>query len=119
MISLWPATIASLNDSLAVLYEMLGSLKAAKSVDLAEVIEQLKTAAESSRNLRDLVLSEMPEASWQNQEELDALLEEIQESAETRALEQQRYRLWLWRLSWNAGVSCTMGIASISTESAS
>jgi hypothetical protein len=93
MISLWPSTITSLNDSLALLCESVDKLKAAKPVDIAEVSEQLKAAAESARNLRALVLSELPEASWQGREELDVLLEKIQKRVEARALEQLRSRL--------------------------
>jgi len=90
---LWPSTIAALNESLDVLHGSVGKLKAAKPVDLAAAIEQLKTAGESSRNLRALVLEEMPEASWQNRTELDTLLEEIAQRVEARNLEQQRSRL--------------------------
>lgn len=93
MSSLWPSTISSLNDSLAVLYGSVGKLQAAKSVDIGEVIEQVKTAAESSRNLRALVLSELPEAAWQSRPELDALLEEIAKRVEARNIQQQRSRL--------------------------
>lgn len=93
MISLWPSTINSLNDSLATLHGSLGKIKAAKSVDLSEVIEQLKAAAESSRNLRALVLAELPEASWQNRDELDAIVEEISKRIEARNLEQRRFKL--------------------------
>jgi hypothetical protein len=93
MISLWPSTINSLNDSLAALHGSLGKIKAAKSVDIAEVIDQLKSAAESSRNLRALVLAELPEASWQNRDELDAIVEEISKRIEARNLEQKRFRL--------------------------
>ncbi|HLI02944.1 MAG TPA: hypothetical protein VKU93_01630 [Terracidiphilus sp.] len=90
---MWPSTISSLNDSLAVLYGSVGQLKAAKAVDLAELMEQLKTAAESSRNLRALVLTEMPDASWHSREELDAILVEIERRIEARKIEQQRNRL--------------------------
>lgn len=93
MISLWPSTINSLNDSLTALHGSLGKIKAAKSVDITEVIDQLKNAAESSRNLRALVLAELPEASWQNREELDAIVEEISKRIEARNLEQKRFRL--------------------------
>ncbi len=93
MVSLWPSTINSLNESLAALNGSLGKLKAAKQVDVAEVIEQLKTAVECSRNLRALVLGEMPEASWQNREQLDAIVEEISKLIEARNLEQRRFRL--------------------------
>lgn len=93
MSSLWPSTISSLNDSLAVLYGSVGKLQAAKSVDISEVIEQVKTAAESSRNLRALVLSELPEAAWQSRAELDALLDEIAKRVEARNIQQQRSRL--------------------------
>jgi len=93
MISLWPSTISSLNDSLALLSESVEKLKAAKSVDIAEVTEQLRMAAESARNLRALVLSELPEAAWQSRHELDALLEKIEKRVEARQLEQLRSRL--------------------------
>ncbi len=93
MSSLWHSTRASLDDSLALLSESLERLEAAKSIDIAETIEQLKIAAESARNLRSLVSSEMPEASWQTREELEALIEEIRKKVEERALEQLRSRL--------------------------
>ena len=60
MNSLWPQTRESLDDSLALLSETLGKLKAAKAVDIADVIQQFEMAAESARNLRSLVLSELP-----------------------------------------------------------
>jgi hypothetical protein len=93
MILLWPSTIASLDDSVVVLFESVERLKAARAVGIAEVIEQLKTADESARNLRALVSTELPEASWQNREELNILLEEIQKRIEARKLEQLRGRL--------------------------
>ncbi|HTV66709.1 MAG TPA: hypothetical protein VMD98_13960 [Bryocella sp.] len=93
MISLWPSTINSLNDSLAALHSSLTKIKAARTVDVTEVVEQLKNAAESSRNLRALVLAELPEASWQNRDELDAIIEEISKRIEARNLEQKRQRL--------------------------
>jgi len=93
MNSLWPSTIASLDDSLTVLSESLEKLKAARSVNITEVIEQLKTAAESARNLRALVSAELPEAKWQNREELDDLMAEIQKRVEARNIEQLRTRL--------------------------
>jgi len=93
MTSLWHSTRASLDDSLALLCESAEKLKAAKSVDTSEVIEQLTTASESARNLRSLISSEMPEAAWQNRKELDALLQQIQKNLESRALQQLRSRL--------------------------
>jgi len=93
MIALCPSALVSLDDSVALFCESLGKLKAAESVDIAEVIEQLKATAESARNLRAFVSSELPEASWQNREELEELLERIQKLAEARALEQLRSRL--------------------------
>jgi len=67
--------VASLDNSLAQAYESLRQLEAAKSVDVAEMIRQLETAAESSRKLRQLVSSELPGASWENREELDEIIE--------------------------------------------
>ncbi len=93
MSSLWPSALASLDSSLAVLNESLGKLKAAKSVNITEVIQQLTTAAESARIVRTSVSSELPDVAWQNREELDALIRQIQKTQEIRALEQLRSRL--------------------------
>lgn len=93
MSSMWHYTRASLDDSLVLLDQSLGKLKAAKSVDVAEIIKQFEVAAESARNLRSLVSSEMPEAAWQNRDELDAIIEKIQRNIEARAIEQMRNRL--------------------------
>lgn len=89
MSSLWHSTRSSLDDSVAVLRESLGKLKAAKSADMAQVIEQLKTAAESARRMRELVWSELPGASWQSRGELDALVDKIQKNLAAKALEEQ------------------------------
>ncbi len=93
MSSLCASALASLDDSLALLSDSLEELRAAKSVDIAEVIEQLKRTAESARVVRELVWSELPEASWQSRQELDALIEEIQRILDARTLEQLRSRL--------------------------
>jgi len=93
MSPLWPSTIASLDDSLTRLSDSLEKLKAAKPIDITEVIEQLKTAAEAARNLRALVTAEMPEASWQDRRELDVLIAEIQKRIEARHIEALRTRL--------------------------
>jgi TonB family protein len=88
-----PSALESLDDSLTLLYESSRKLKAAQSVDLAEVIQHLKIAGESGRLVRELVWSELPAASWRNREELDALNEKIQAILDARTLEQLRSRL--------------------------
>jgi hypothetical protein len=93
MSALWQSTRTSLDDSVALLGKSVDQLKAARTVDIAEVTEQLKAAAESARNLRSLITSEAPDASWKNREELDALLKEIERKVEARAIEEQRSRL--------------------------
>ena len=93
MNSFWPPALASLDDSLTLPCESLGKLNAGLAIDIAEVIEQLNLAAESARMVRELVVSELPEASWQNRGELDALIEEIRKTVEARNLEQRRSRL--------------------------
>jgi len=67
----------SLDNSLALLSDSLGKLKAAQSVDVKEVSNQLAMAAEAVGSLRSLVTSVLPEATWQNREGLDALLGQI------------------------------------------
>lgn len=85
MYSLWPHTHESLDNSLALFAEGLGKLKAAQPVDITEVVEQLKAAAEAARNLRSLVLSTKPDASWNSREEFDALVARIQKVSEARS----------------------------------
>ena len=85
--------LVSLDEPLGLLNESLAKLKAAQAINLAEVIDQFKTAAEAARNVRELVLSELPEAAWRKREELDALLEKIETILDARAVEQQRARL--------------------------
>ncbi len=93
MSALCLSALRSLDDCLALVCGSLEKLKAAKSVDIAEVIGQLKVVAESARVVREWVWSELPQASWQSREELDALIHKIEESLAARSLEQLRFRL--------------------------
>ena len=93
MSSFCRSALASLDDSCALLYESLEKFKAAQSVNTTETIEQLKMAATSARQVRELVRSELPQASWQTREELDELVDEIQKIVIARGLQQQRSRL--------------------------
>jgi len=93
MSSLWHSTRASLDESLGLIFQSVEKLKAAKSVEVGDVVEQLKTAAESARNLRALIATEIPDAAWQNRAELEAVLREIEKRVEARAIEERRSRL--------------------------
>jgi protein TonB len=75
MSTMWPSAIASLDDSLAAIDASLEKLEAARPIELEQVIDRLKEAAESSRKLRTAILSQAPEADWQDRGELEALLE--------------------------------------------
>ena len=88
MSSLPPSALASLDDALVLPLESVEQLRAAHSIDIAEIIRELETAAESAPGLRAMVLAELPEASWQNRAELDALLHEIQTRPEPASSEQ-------------------------------
>lgn len=79
MTSMWPSAVASLDASLALLDESLRKLHAADDVDIAQILEQFKTAADSARNLHAMISAELPEATWQNRRELDAIIEEQME----------------------------------------
>jgi hypothetical protein len=85
MSSLWHHTRESLDQSLSVLQENLVNLKAAKPVDTADLIQSFEAAAEYARNLRSLVSSEMPDASWQNRDELETLLDNIERNREVQS----------------------------------
>lgn len=84
MYPIWPHTHESLDNALALFGAGLEKLRAAQSVDIAEVVDQLKVAAEAARNLRSLVLSAKPDSSWHSREEFDALVAEIQRITEAR-----------------------------------
>ena len=92
----YPSALASLDDSLAQAHEGLRQLEAAKSVDLEQIIAQFKAAAESAHKLRDLVSSRLPETSWENREELDAILER---NPEKFAAERRRWYFPFARLA--------------------
>jgi TonB family protein len=98
MSSTWQPALASLDDSLALPCESVGKLQSANAVDVEAIIEQLARAVDAAQELRSLVSSELPDASWQSREELDALLAQIQKNlearrSEARRLEQLRSRL--------------------------
>jgi len=81
MTSLWSCAVASLDDALALLLENVGKLEAAQSADVEEILEQLKMATDSARVVRELVSSQLPDASWQDRAQLDALIaQEMQKS---------------------------------------
>ena len=93
MSSIWPSALGSLDDSLALPYESVGKLKAANPVNIEELIQRLQAAAEAGSKLRASISAELPDASWQNREELQAVIAKIQELEEARRIEQLRSRL--------------------------
>jgi hypothetical protein len=74
MTSMWPVAVASLDDALALLGDNVERLKAAQAADIAEMLEQLKSAAASAHAIRELISADLPEASWQSRAELDAII---------------------------------------------
>lgn len=86
MSSLWHYTRESLDQSLSLLEESLGKLKAAQPIDISELIQNFESAAEYARNLHSLVSSEMPDVSWDSREELEILLEDIEKAREVKAI---------------------------------
>jgi len=93
MTQLWHSTRAALDDSSALLWKSFEQLKAAKPVEMTDVVEQLKVVSESARNLRALIASEAPDAAWKSRDELEELLKQIEKKVEARTLEEQRARL--------------------------
>jgi protein TonB len=93
MSSVWPSALGSLDDSLALPFDTVGKLKAAQTVDIDAVVQQLHAAAESGVRLRALISAELPDASWQSRAELHAVIAEIQKLEEARRIEQLRSRL--------------------------
>jgi chemotaxis protein histidine kinase CheA len=92
--STWQSDCGSLDNSLAVLYGIVGKLRSANSVDMPQVVHQLENAAECARKLQSCVASELPDATWESRAELDALLEAVEKKAEARTIEQLRSRLF-------------------------
>jgi protein TonB len=93
MSSIWPSALGSLDDSLTLPYESVVKLKAANPVNIDEIIQQLKAAAECGTRLRASISAELPDASWQTRGELHAVIETIQKLEEARRIEQLRSRL--------------------------
>ena len=93
MSSIWPSALGSLDDSLALPYESVVKLKAANPGNIDEIIQQLNAAAECGSKLRTSIAAELPDATWQNREELQAVIEKIQKLEEARRIEQLRSRL--------------------------
>ena len=87
------SAIVTLESALALLSEKLENLRAAGSIEVAQLGEQVRMAAESAGKVRESVLSKTPEASPQSRQELDALVEKIRETLEARRVEQQQSRL--------------------------
>jgi hypothetical protein len=85
MSKLWPHTHETLDNSLLIYAESLRKLKAAQPVDIEQVAKQLQNAVDAARNLRSLVSSVLPEASWQSREEFDALVLRAHKILEDRA----------------------------------
>ncbi len=88
MPSTLPPLIASLDEALALLAESVAKLGAAESIDEAQVAEKFELAAEFAWKLRACIAAELPEAAWQNREELEALIAQVQEREEATSSEQ-------------------------------
>lgn len=98
------AALRLLDDSLNFLTDSSVKLRAGTLVDESRTIEHLKTASESARIVREAVLSELPDALWQNREELDALVERIRIISEQRpAAQRRRSRLLALRTALESG----------------
>ena len=93
MDSVWSSNIESLNESVAALRGSITTLNSARPVDMSDVLEHLNKGAESARNLRSLILEEMPDASWESRPDLDNLIDEVQRRIAARELERRRNRL--------------------------
>ncbi len=93
MDAIWFSTIKSLDTSLAQLRANVAKMNAALPVDVSEILEQLKSADESAGTLRSLLHSELPSASWDNRQELELLIGEVQKQIEVREMEQRRSKL--------------------------
>ena len=85
MSALWHHTRESLDESLSIIQEGLGDLRAGKSVDTAALVQSFESAAECARNLRSLISSELPDASWKDRDELETVLDKIEKNREINA----------------------------------
>src|SRR5215472_1546408 len=94
MSSSWTSDLASLDGSLSSAWESLEELKAVQIVDVVAVLNQLKTAVAVGQKLRSTVADVLPEASWHNRQELEAVL------ARTARIGRRRQ-------SWKAPILCT------------
>jgi protein TonB len=77
MNSMWPDVLASLDQSLSPVDEILAKLHAAQPIDVAEVSKSLRTADEHARKLRDMLQADAPNAEWTDHAQLAALVAEL------------------------------------------
>lgn len=85
MNTMWQPICASLDDSLALLSDSFGKLQAAQTVDINQLLEQLTVASNAARNLNSFVASVIPSAEWQNREDLNSILAQIDRIMDARA----------------------------------
>jgi len=81
----WQSACVSLDDSLTQIRDSLDNLGAAREVNVDNLMEQLAGAMDAARNLRSVISSSMPEATWQTRAELDALLVRVEKTSNARA----------------------------------
>ena len=86
MTAKWPSALASLDRPLGAVEDAVRKLESSDEVDVASALAQLQAADEAARNLRAMLLAEVPDAEWQDRNQLNALVH-------TRHVEQQRSRL--------------------------
>ena len=94
MNSLLPSALSSFDKALVQYGEDLAALEAALAVEVADVVEHVKKAAESAENLRQWIAAEMPQASWKDRDELELILQEIVQKLEARRIEELRTQLF-------------------------
>ena len=85
MTILWQSSYASLDNCLARLSKNIEELRAAKPVDVAEIVEGFAQAADAAQSLRSAISAALPGASWRTREELDALLAQVKTISDARS----------------------------------
>jgi hypothetical protein len=93
MPSPWQSGLAKLDDSLQPFQSQLDRLHAGLEVTEAELFHSLEEAQQKAASVRDLILAERPDASWNDRGSLEHVIQQLEAAERERVNQQRRNKL--------------------------
>src|SRR5271157_337559 len=85
--------LAQLDHSIRAVQEQLDGLRAGLNFDEEQLRQSLATAFQHSTTVCDLIRAERPDASWEDRQALERLVQQLEMAAAARKNQQRRSRL--------------------------